>query len=491
MLLLSSFGQVGIEHERENLAKYWYYKDRLNHEFIQLNDPWKRGACIPASVRRAWDGINSENIQFGDATIDLGYYIGVLATEYALLQRSGQDVTETVKDLFWAIWALDRLDLFAEGTWARIDPAGSNYSTMNGFFIRDDVGADLFTSGSPNANYAQFLTSYNRVGAQPVNKIISDYVQYRIRNNPINIEESKDQVAHLMVGLCLVLKLLPPGVTYVDNGVIKTYNMSTGYSSIQAQVRYFLRKVFDHIHPPSANWNYYEWRIINPVSGPVNIGNNLWTWAPGFSSMYSRFFGALNPDLSLLDLLDFGSIIEHMICNFQWMAQVESYNVIYGSSENGRLQGIMALNFQLLSGYENRPSEISNKATISGGEYYQIPLLASVMNDLAIFPPTNASSFHCTQLDYLSLLESAPCFGPYNHGGGDFNSYNFSSTSLLVHPQRRGGAYFPGEYNGLDYMFLHNLYLLAFHNSHSADMKNLYRTYVTETMPWNRSGSLG
>lgn len=73
MLLLSSFGQVGIEHERENLAKYWYYKDRLNHEFIQLNDPWKRGACIPASVRRAWDGINSENIQFGDATIDLGY----------------------------------------------------------------------------------------------------------------------------------------------------------------------------------------------------------------------------------------------------------------------------------------------------------------------------------------------------------------------------------------------------------------------------------
>lgn len=489
--LFNAIGQVALEHDRENLAKYWYYKDRFNHEFIKLNEPWTRGACIPASIRRTYLNGNSENIQFGDATIDLGYYIGVLATEYSLLHNSGQDVTQTTKDLFWAIWALDRLDLFAEGIWMRIDPAGSGYQTMNGFFVRDDVGADLFTNGSQNSSYLDFLNSFNRIGALPVNNIISDYVNYRVRNNPINIEESKDQVAHLMVGLCLVLQLVPGGLAYIENGIPMTYNMSSGYSSIQAQARYFLRKVFDHIHPPSANWNYFEWIINNPVNGPVNIGNNLWTWAPGLSAMYQRFFGVPNPDPNFLDFLDFGSILEHIACNIQWWAQIYTYDVVFGSSSNGRLQGIMSLNFQLLSGYEFRPPSISTKAIDESGPYYQIPLLAKVMNGTGIMPPAGGSFFHCTAEDYRTLLEEAPCFGPYYHNAIDVGSYNFSTTSLLVHPERRMTGSFPGDYNGLDYMFLHNLNLLAFHSPSTADMKNLYRTTVNETMPWNRNGCLG
>lgn len=48
-------------------------------------------------------------------TISLGYYFIVLSTEYSLLGTSGQDQSNTLIELYYALNALNRLNQFAEG----------------------------------------------------------------------------------------------------------------------------------------------------------------------------------------------------------------------------------------------------------------------------------------------------------------------------------------------------------------------------------------
>ena len=64
------------------------------------------------------------------------------------------------------------------------------------------------------------------------------------------------------------------------------------------------------------------------------------------------------------------------------------------------------------------------------------------------------------------LLDAAPSEGPYkfiNNGSLKFGSYVWSSPSRLIWPDRLGDVTKPvtGHFNGLDYMLLHNLYLLS------------------------------
>ncbi|MCI0501818.1 MAG: hypothetical protein L0Y61_08780, partial [Epsilonproteobacteria bacterium] len=75
---------------------------------------------------------------------------------------------------------------------------------------------------------------------------------------------------------------------------------------------------------------------------------------------------------------------------------------------------------------------------------------------------------------FQSQLNTAPESGPYNFGGDDrSSSLDWTSQNLLRDPEERGVIPTSntnlmwqkvGEYNGLDYMLLHNLYLLTYKN---------------------------
>ena len=198
---------------RELLIKYWFYRERLKKDFMQLSDPWKRGSSAPASIRRLYEDGTSQNIKWGDATIDLGIYIGVLATEYKLLVNAGENTDETIKELYFALRALDRLDLYAEGAWIRDDPNSYNSPQyMNGFFMRDEIVAGLFDNNNyytPGSEYSWFENELNSFGSDPVSILKSDYISHRIIGSGGALEESKDQVVYLMEGLLLVLKSIP------------------------------------------------------------------------------------------------------------------------------------------------------------------------------------------------------------------------------------------------------------------------------------------
>lgn len=145
-----------------NLQKYWQYRQRFLGDgsatgFISLGRA--AGQSLPASGRnmaidcsRDWHLLDSKcptreglgMLEWGDATVYLGYYMANLALEYALLKEAGQDTEASLGELALAIEAFARLDEAAEASLG-LAPE------RNGFFLRDDVPSDfyLLPSGAP------------------------------------------------------------------------------------------------------------------------------------------------------------------------------------------------------------------------------------------------------------------------------------------------------------------------------------------------------
>jgi hypothetical protein len=159
--------------------KYEKYRRILRKRFLIIGRT--QGHSLPADTR------SSGCIHFGDATVFLGWYMGVLATEFYLLSE-GLITTQTLRpqktlrELYFALTALRRL----------IDTAaccfGPSPIQYRGFFIRDDVPAEL------------------KDHFPGVDEIESDY----LGANPFMKEESQDQLIHLLLGLALVNKFIPP-----------------------------------------------------------------------------------------------------------------------------------------------------------------------------------------------------------------------------------------------------------------------------------------
>tara|TARA_B110000114_G_C14957994_1_gene343154 strand:- start:344 stop:838 length:495 start_codon:yes stop_codon:yes gene_type:complete len=134
ILLVSTavLGQVQTAEELQN--KYWSYRHKLKTEYLKIGA--EPGHSLPAYQRNYFQecGDVDGNISFGDGVIDLGEYIAVLATEYKLLNDQNQDVTATANELYYALNAVDRLDLF----WERYFNRSLSTGSANGFFVRDD-----------------------------------------------------------------------------------------------------------------------------------------------------------------------------------------------------------------------------------------------------------------------------------------------------------------------------------------------------------------
>jgi hypothetical protein len=87
--------------DQENLEKYWKYRDQLRKRFMKIGvfpgESIPASAIIPNRQYGQADQTTGSIIQWRDATISLGYYWIVLATEYKLLSENGQDVQPTLR----------------------------------------------------------------------------------------------------------------------------------------------------------------------------------------------------------------------------------------------------------------------------------------------------------------------------------------------------------------------------------------------------------
>ncbi|MBK9286052.1 MAG: hypothetical protein IPM51_17285 [Sphingobacteriaceae bacterium] len=155
--------------ETELHKKYWYYKTRLNNDFLKVG--LDTGESIPFGQRgfneTSFDGYTNK-LKAGDATAQLGCYIAVLATEYRLLKNSGQDVSKIKHEIFCALNSINRLDYYAEKIIDSCQHADNPHSSpapnLNGFFVRDDVPANFAKKNYQHLNYFTDSSIVNRIG---------------------------------------------------------------------------------------------------------------------------------------------------------------------------------------------------------------------------------------------------------------------------------------------------------------------------------------
>lgn len=230
-----------------NLLKYWRYRDRFNHAFTVLGV--ECGNSLPAAARGG-DSWVAPELQFGDAVLDMGYYLGVLATEYRLLKNYGQDASTTERELYYALQEINRLDAFAESAWVEYLASGTldfcaAPANLNGFLIRDERGNDFVNIYGPRLNA--------QVGR--LNVVHVDRTQPIVRPT----ELSQDHLYSLMTGLALTAKLVDPPTQY-------------GGIHLVQEVKDITTRVVNQI-------KNHQWIITNPVRNRCVFGISHGCWA--------------------------------------------------------------------------------------------------------------------------------------------------------------------------------------------------------------------
>jgi len=438
-----------------NIIKYWNYRDRLVNDFIAIGD--KPGQSLPFSTRNEREMIVLDH---GQGPMVLGQYIGVLASEYKLLNQNNQDTEQTLKELYYALYAFNRLDLVAETVNGYNKPP-----KLDGFFIREDFPNDFVTQNPSFNKNTNNITNFIFGSGKSFNvKCTTFKGTYRcgvhvdkncnVKGKPVGFSSkynhkplSLDQFLGVLVGISLVNKLVDNDAKYLDN------KFQDNEISIKQEAKNIAKRMISyakkyHWTPKEPDGDYMGDCDFTTKTKPNYFKNN--------STMlyFSRFISNIGKNIygkkySYLPLID----------SFDGMASMFS-NFKDGSFYNLRMYiEVMALsnkNNALFTSTRKRVKQISkiyNWETF----YYTLGFVLHDWNkkDIEII---NKS---------LIMLSNAPYDGPFFHGINDFAKGGWASEnrfSASVGEQYKGSRFpkITGNYSGLDYMLLHNLHLLAY-----------------------------
>lgn len=160
-LLLIALCLIGIslskaqvsQTENELQKKYWNYRDRYKKHFTKIGR--EQGESVPISLwykTQNCGDFQGGQIKMGDAMAMHGDYMCLLATEYYLTKKQGGDLTAIKNEIYYALKAVERVDLFAEQYLSNNPNAGQ----LNGFVLRDDVPLDFYKNWQVTDN-VQFI----------------------------------------------------------------------------------------------------------------------------------------------------------------------------------------------------------------------------------------------------------------------------------------------------------------------------------------------
>jgi hypothetical protein len=478
-----------------NAEKYWQYRERLLNEFMVSSEGNESGTNIPASIRHKGRG----QMRWGDATINLSNYMAMLATEYSVLKQQGLPVHETLQELHRALLAMERLDAKAPAFYeldaseaytypktippsdtipSEITPSDtilidtisfeiipseiiltSEYA-LDGFFIRDDVPED-FTR--------QWSATHPALAGFP--HVRSDYTDPDIRLN----EMSQDQVWNLIIGLALVSHL-------VDDTSLWHIPEYHGHTLLSLGDR--------------ASMAAY--RMIRAMQAEICLQPfDFWDrrWCVRYWHLYNPYLGQSVKRGSVPNLLKYGfAEAGNAITGYQYG------NMHWSNSGNARIWFNVAGALQYLQRLRREKNveniyHIATTATV-GAVWNTAELVRLFNRHRKLFFRPDYQYEHLALIScvlhgdcpkilqkeeayYRELLNSAPMHGPFNYGNdapqeqgammhyqhGDEYHHEWSSVNRFVWPHRRGSGTIEahkGEYNGLDYMMLYNLFYLVY-----------------------------
>jgi hypothetical protein len=397
-----------------------------------------QGESLPAGIRNRinWETGQPSILHWGDATLYLGWYIGVLATEYHMLKTNSQQTNSILEELWFAILAVERLDSVAELYWNK--PA-----SVNGFLIRDDVPAD-FLERHPHLNYDLNQTSFKDSG-EPimVSEIASDYI------NGIHNAFSQDQLVHLLMGLSLAVNYAPGEINLNRNGK---------YISINPKEKaiYLVEKMVDY----SSNINGKDpWQLRYPNRKviPNSRGGDLRANATGIAHIGKLISGNKKDFLVNLPL------------NIIWQSQqtLVALRQNISSLHMALVTAAVSDYWRGFYGQNTTEKGINFQGNYSAGRYLWIDYEANQYGWNILYNYLRIALHNYKKTLYQnasSIIKRAPVHGPYYHLENKKPEDGWAASRRFIDTpprQSTGSIHFPGNYNGLDFMLFFNLFHIA------------------------------
>jgi len=365
---------------------------------------WEFEACPRTAVPDA-HGL----YKWGDGTIWLGAYLEVLATEYAMFADLGLDTTETVQELHLAMGALDRLDEGAERFYGVA-------AARDGYFLRDDVPVDFMTDGGTRWRFPR------EDGYLGYECVASD-ISCRPPETANGSFTSQDQVIGLLHGLALVTHLVPESVVVDGQSLVE---------GAREKVHRMVWHLRDH-----------GWKVTAPDGEhpPDAWGGN----AIGFSNEMAKIANAICGDAFGVD--DYRNLASRVEGGAAWTG----LQVIWGSTHN--FNRTMALRLNAANG-DWDADKTASRAVGDDKDYFAMTWALLQQGSL------DGTSFSAWRIE--SILDSATCAGPCRGYDDCEDAPGWKGENRIMNPgDRSGSRHFPrAEFNGLDYMALHNAYYL-------------------------------
>ncbi len=452
MLFLTLVPAVMPQMPATNLAKYWYYRNRLDYFVVPGDRPGE--SQIACTRNKLFEEDSDQNLDYGQHGIYTGFYWSVLATEYYLLKSYGQEssASATLSELQFALEAyVEEMDE-CEYYWG-LSPA------FDGFFIRENVPCNFMDPSAPEGKTSdgrRHLDLLNKRLTPDNHYLISEvcfnglpkghpgYAWYRTccdgtqGGTPMGPPDhqhpepmSQDEAIGLMTGLALTIRLTEEtschdmAVSIADKLVRYLLNLDELYGCTDFRIyepdgsvveesrggnTYYLAKGL--IMAGEAMTGQSDYGGVNFIQNSVWSANSWWAWDCSLSKM-AAMLAAIGDSWTWTD-----EGLTNITAHYNWDT------------------------FYLLLW------EVLHQKTM--GQQEQHNLLQKTMDQLNNGPCEGTYSY-ASRYDHSGNLTGTA--GVYS-GGGWGSSYKWCKEQIY----QDGGDWWLANFNGLDFMILYNLY---------------------------------
>ena len=452
-----TFSQVSAD-----LMKYWYYRNRLKYFVVNGNKVGEgqivcirnRMGCDPSIDNPDGKG---GNVDWGQSGKHDGYYIGVLATEYYLLNQNGQttDAANTLTELQNALTTfIVNWDEAAKPYWGRPN-------LQNGLFMRGNTPIGFFdtinTSGNGfTANGKSHLSLLNK-GLKTTDTWNSHDTTFS--NFP---KGHPGYGSYTNSSLCFPPPCSPmPQAMSQDEAIIMLLGCSLAAELADGTVKQMAKTECDLVLTYMLNCKLQNgplpFTIFNPDGSipSTKLGPSTYTHGPGLCESGYQITGDWKYRLwHALWLSGAQQIAWMAVANFAWgNNDLTATCLAMGDYASWRIKKITHNN--------------------NWDTFYL--LLWEVLNN------THRNKNNQKELlkKTTDQLDNAPCEGPYCYlpgvhaGGGWASDYKWSKDENA----QDNGTDFTGNYNGCDYMLLYNLYHIK-----TKDVSPFYVDYMDRNL---------
>lgn len=350
-------------------------------------------------------------------------------------------------------------------------------ANLNGFILREDMPHDYLDSTSSFQKYKHFnyaLNEYNSTatstnmsfsGLHQTNHLTHDnkFSNYIGFPGPIGehteVKQSlslpHDKYYSMFLAFMLIVKYLPDNTSAFDeNGNVLTFQDNT--SDIKSQVKIITNRCHSYLRGNTFGNNLTDWVMEYPDG--VNL-QNLGTPKPycyPLSKMICYINGGWPFNLPCNGYQDFFSITTGFsLYNLLYLNPIPSLIPTIGSEDASVFLGdCMAGSNAPVYPY---PAAIPLPAGIAMSHFTTINFVEWA--DLFRRVIHQSGQMLKPKNNFEVPINMAPCKGPYRFGPGDDGGFLWRSQDRLEHPKSYIlGTSPPGNYPGVDYMLLHNMY---------------------------------